>query len=89
MKFYITKYALTGGITICEGEIVHTINPKMISVKYGSFNVHYHKPHWHESAGDALAQAELMRVAKLKSIEKSRKKLEAMKFTIAEETPSE
>lgn len=87
MKFYITKYALSSGITIRHGEIVHAINPKMISVKEGSFSSHYHKPHWHESADEALAQAESMRVAKLKSLEKSRKKLESLKFTIPEEAP--
>lgn len=82
MKIYITKHALTQGIVEAEGEQIED-TPKMVKVLPRT-NSHYSyylfKPHWHENKEEAVAQAEKMRLAKIKSLEKQIKKLQNMKF---------
>ncbi|USB65914.1 hypothetical protein [Klebsiella pneumoniae] len=80
-KVYITKYALTDGPFAIEGEIndgVVTCGPKGYQQQFA------HGMDWWLTEDEALADCERRRHAKLKSIEKKRKKLEKMKFTIAE-----
>jgi hypothetical protein len=87
MKVYCTKYALTSGITTHE----------LVGQKEGSATVKWkgglngenylHAGEWHYKEDDAIARAEEMRIAKLKSLDKQMKKLGAMKFS-AKEAPN-
>lgn len=78
MKVFITKYALTEGIKEVDAEMTRTNG--MIVVKYNNYNQCFHKPDWHETFEEAKAQAEKMRVLKIKSLNKSIDKLESLKF---------
>jgi hypothetical protein len=80
MKIYITKYALTTGIETAEAETTHT--PTMMWVKRQYGGIGYHGTEWHFTLEDAIAQAEKMRAAKLKSIEKQSTKIKMMDFTV-------
>ncbi len=74
-KVWISKYALTKGVyemeakiirgTMCEGNTIWDL---------------FHKPHWHHTKEEAIAQAGKMREAKLKSLQKQIDKLTKMKF---------
>ena len=84
MIYYITKNALTSGIfkTPQEYEVCSHIDDRMIGPEYhdGTYPVYYHKPDWHETKAEAIARAEVMRAAKIKTLEKSLAKLKAMNF---------
>jgi hypothetical protein len=81
MKVYITKYALTKGILVeNDAEICADINPKMICISRNGFNDHYHKPHWHETWEEALAQALQMKTDKIISLQKQLVKLTKLEF---------
>lgn len=86
MKVWITKYALTKGIFETDVEVCREINPDMVKQTGIQWPQYFHKPHWHESWGDAAAQAERMRQAKLKSLKKQIAKLEAMRFEEPEQS---
>ena len=75
MQVYITKYALTRGIIATEAEKCDPTD--MISTKDYYYQ---HKPHWHESLQDAIAQAEKMRLKKIASLEKQLKKIKEISF---------
>lgn len=79
MKVYITKYALSIGIFIDEGEECKDI-PGMIDT--GRL-VYYHGEgmEWHKSIGSALKRANIMRENKIKSIKKKLKELENIDFS--------
>lgn len=81
IKAWITKYALTDGITVVDAEVCHDINSGMIAygdVGYGS--QHAHGKDWHRTPEAALARAEDMRKAKIASLRKSIEKMERMTF---------
>lgn len=78
MKVFITKYALSNGITENDAETTQTNG--MIMVKFNNYNQYFHKPDWHLTIDEAKAQAEKMRVAKIKSLNKSIAKLESLTF---------
>lgn len=78
-KAYVTKYALTAGIQVVEVEDCFHISPKMVSL-VGTSSHCYHLPEWHRTKEDALAQAEKMRVAKIASLQKAIKKIQALDF---------
>ena len=82
MKYYITKYVLTQGILEREGNVwrddVKTINVKEEGALNGGSL--YFKPFWHDTREEAIAHAEKLREAKLKSIEKQIKKIKTLKF---------
>lgn len=84
MKVWITKYALTAGITETDAEVCSSVSEGMIRVpkKEGShtYDDYYHKPYWHESRKEAVNQAESMRVRKIASLKKSLSKFQDMKF---------
>lgn len=87
MKVYITKYALTKGIQ--EREVnaqVSISNPKALQIKngFGLWFNSYYKPHWHLTRAEAQAQAEKMRLAKIKSLEKQLDKLRRLSFKEAD-----
>jgi len=82
MKVYITKYALTEGIIELQDVESPKEFPTMIvdrRKEAGGWHS-YHKPHWHENEREAIARAEEMRVAKIRSLRKQLSKLEKMKF---------
>lgn len=78
---YITKCALTTGIFRAEGKV----NGELFRIPGGSyFDSYYHGngKEWHLTEEAALARAEEMRIAKLKSLNKQMKKISALKFEI-------
>jgi len=79
---YITKYALTTGVTVVNGaEHCKSINERMIEYRpQGSMPIYVHKPDWHETLAEAKARCEVMRKAKIASLKKQIAKLEALDF---------
>jgi len=75
-KVWISKYALTRGLYMEEVESTHV--ESMVSIPNGIMC--FHKPGWHETKEEAIAQAEKMRQAKLKSLQKQIDKLTKTKF---------
>jgi len=81
MKVWITKYALTQGIFEVDGEAKESSTLLYVpKIRLGTFDAYYHKPDWHETKEEAVAQAEKMRVAKLKSLEKQVAKIRTLQF---------
>lgn len=80
-KVYITKYALTEGPFSVDGEIEES----MVCWISSGYRQYAHGKDWWLTKEEALADCERRRLAKIKSIDKKRKKLEEMKFTIAEQ----
>lgn len=86
-KVYVTKYALsTGIIVISDVEWCTDISEQMVSYKLRDNNITQilHSPDWHRTPETALARAEEMRQAKIKSIKKQLTKLEKLEFIITE-----
>lgn len=81
-KAFVTKYALTDGPFVVDADISH--GGSMASYKVNGYRKHAHSKDFWLSEEDALADCERRRLAKIKSIEKQRKKLEEMKFSISE-----
>jgi hypothetical protein len=73
---WITKFALTMGILEKQVELC---NPTMIKVPEGD-GAYYHGIDWHRTREAAIARAKEMQAAKLKSIDKQRKRIAALKF---------
>jgi len=82
MKVFISKYALSSGIFSVEADFLESKD----SVKYrrdgGSFMEFAHKNEWHSCADKAIARAEEMRIAKLKSLDKQINKYSSMIFSV-------
>jgi len=80
MKAYVTKYALTTGILVVDGE-VSTTSSDMLIYKYGSDYPQYaHKQgkDWHTTVESAVAQSMKLREKKLRSLRKSLADIEAI-----------
>ena len=78
---YITKYALTQGILINhQAELCSDISTAMIKVPGQYVAGYYHAKDWHRTMASAINQAKEMQAAKLKSIDKQRKRIAALKF---------
>jgi len=77
---WITKYALTMGIYKVQGEVDEKY-PDMLIVS-GKVRDIYHNGHWHRTPEMAIAKAQKMRNAKIKSLRKMLDKLEAMTFEV-------
>ncbi len=78
---YVTKYALSHGPFKVEAEL--SFGGTMASYHIGnSYTQTAHGKEFWLTEAEALADCERRRTAKLASIEKQRKKLEAMRFTI-------
>ena len=75
---WVTKYALTTGIQVVSGNVTDG----MLSYSTGKYLEHAHGKDWHRTPESALARAEEMRLAKIKSLQKSIAKLEALTFTV-------
>ena len=79
MKIWVTKYALTIGIQELETEI-DPCCPTLAKVKGYLGWFHGSRHEWHRTREAAVARAEAMRQAKIKSVRKQLCRLEAMKF---------
>ncbi len=81
MKIYITKYALTKGIT--EHEIAFTDSNDCVRVEpvgdY-SYAFYLHKGEWFDNLPEAIANANDRRTKKIKSLEKQIWKLRSLEF---------
>lgn len=78
---FVTKYALTAGPFKVDAEI--SFEGTMASYRIGnSYTQHAHGKDFWLTESEALADCERRRAAKLASIEKQRKKLTDMKFTM-------
>jgi hypothetical protein len=79
MKVWITKYALTMGISERVARICSDINPDMISC--GGLDLfHGEGREWHRTKEAATARAEEMRKAKIASLKKQIARLEKLTF---------
>jgi hypothetical protein len=77
---WITKYALTDGILKMQVEDCFDTSPGMVEKVNGMNSQYFHGKDWHRTPEEAVARAEEMRKAKLASIDKQRKRIEALKF---------
>ena len=78
IKVWITKYALTSGITKHDAELCDDS-----MVKYGHMQyAHVESKEWHRSYENALMRAEEMRISKIVSLKKSIARLAAMSFKV-------
>ncbi|MCD8491128.1 MAG: hypothetical protein LRY51_04085 [Geovibrio sp.] len=81
MKVWITKYALSEGIFVIDGEVqedfVSYRRPKHDRLGMQSFA---HGKEWHKNEADALAHVEEMKKKKIQSLQKQIDKLEKMKI---------
>ena len=77
--YWITKYALTQGIFTIQGQIIED-TPTMIKDTNAKLNPYYFKPFWHDTPEDAIKHAELMRLKKFESINKTIAKLKKINF---------
>ena len=80
MKAYITKYALTEGILEFDNAEVNVENPEMLIISDGARMIFFHGKHWHKTRQVAVDEAEIMRLKKISSLNKSIKKFESLKF---------
>lgn len=79
-RAWITKYALTSGITETEVEDCFDVNPTMVEDLKGRPNTYYHRNDWHRTRAAAMVRAREMRDAKIASLHKQIAKLKAMTF---------
>lgn len=80
MKVYITKYAFTQGIY--EVDVRQSSATRVTATRSVMENYHYSE--WHLTRAEAEQQAEKMRLAKIKSLEKQLDKLRRLSFKEAE-----
>lgn len=84
MKVFITKYAMTKGILEMDGERCTSSGlPSMIEVAPKNSIPQYYYVEggdWHQSRESAVKRANEMQSAKLKSIDKQRKRIAALTF---------
>ena len=82
MKVYITKYALSRGIWEADAEICPNTSEKVIRTNIDGTVMYFlgEGKEWHQTKDEAIARAKEMQAARLKSLEKQRKKLEGMVF---------
>lgn len=79
MKVYITRYALTGGITTAEAEPCPGTDG-MIKTSSGLF-YHGEGIDWHKSIESAVKRAEIVRAKKIEGLKKQLSAIEAIDFS--------
>ncbi len=81
---YITKYALSVGVYKVDGEQngAMFIQPADREDGRSYYPQYFQGKDWHLTEELALARAEEMRIAKLKSLDKQMKRVSALKFEI-------
>lgn len=77
-KIYVTKYALTSGISEHDAEI--SSGGDMASFRENGYPHYYHGDDFHLTLDEALKRAEEMRIKKLASLNKQIEKISALKF---------
>jgi len=81
VTIYVTKYALTTGIFTAQGE--QSSDDSFFFKSEGSGFTNFARGNdVHLTEEAALARAEEMRIAKLKTLDKQMKKVSAMKFEV-------
>ena len=80
MKIYVTKFALTGGITEYEASLSKDGYALVTKHTDTDFHQWFAPKEFHTTKEAAIIRAEEMRVAKLKSLEKAIKKFSLMSF---------
>ena len=77
---YITKYAMTSGITHRVG-VLHDNGMFVVPAGTGGmFDTYFHGNDHHETWEDALARVEIMRMSKLRSLSKQTAKIKGLVF---------
>ena len=79
MKIYNTKYSLTKGILLQEGEL---LMGNVVRVGEGPYATYLPSNDWHTTKEAAIARAEQMRDNKIASLKKQLKRLEEMGFLL-------
>lgn len=79
---YITKLALTKGISVIEVEDRSDVLPFMVADPVRA-RVVYYKGEWHHTAAQALAHAETLRCAERRRLHKAFIRLEALNFGVS------
>ncbi len=74
---WVTRYALSSGIEKVDAEVCSDVSTTMI--KYGERGYAYCRE-WHLSEEEAIARAEEMRAAKIKSLKARIQKLKKLSF---------
>lgn len=77
---WVTKYALTEGILKMQVEDCFNTSPEMVKKANGQHSQHFFGKDWHRSHEAAIERAKAMQAAKLKSIDKQRARIAALKF---------
>jgi hypothetical protein len=81
VKAYITKYALTAGVYLADGEVAETSDSMfVVRGKQGGEYFHGEGLDWHRTWEPALDRAKEMRANKLVSLRKQIAKLESLEF---------
>ena len=82
IRAWVTKYALSDGVYMVEGDVCHETSSSMLkwTTRHGGTSTTHGKD-WHRTPEQALARAEEMRIAKIESLKKSIKKMEALQFS--------
>jgi hypothetical protein len=89
-KVFSTKYVLTCGIvekkvkSVSEGGYVYTFEPSLRS----SLGLQHNAKEWHLTRAEAVARAITVIDAKIKSLDKSRTKMLALRDTLSTEHQS-
>jgi hypothetical protein len=81
---WVTKYAMTEGILKMKVEDCFDTSPDMVA-KVNGRGAYFHGKDWHRSHEAAIARAEEMRIAKLKSIDKQRARIAGLVFVPGED----
>lgn len=73
---YITKYALTTGVILSEAKVC---TDDMVSTRInGGYTVYFHGKDFHFTPEDAVARVSEMKASRVRSLEKSLKKVNEM-----------
>lgn len=82
MKVWVTKYALTIGIMELDAEATSQSGRLAVRRSRNSYPQYYYGEgkEWHRSKDAAIARANTMRAAKIKSVKKQLERLEALEF---------
>jgi hypothetical protein len=79
---WVTKYALTEGILKLQVEDCFDISADMVKKVNGQHLMTYHAKEWHRTHQDAIDRAKQMQAAKLRSIDKQRKRIADLSFEV-------
>jgi hypothetical protein len=81
MKVWMSKYALTAGLSEHEAQECNDGSMVQIGCGFGTQYLHGEGREWHRTREEAAARAEAMRTKKIASLRQQIARLEAMRFT--------